>query len=90
MGDNFVRHVRCLLTTGSSAQSCREQLLLSGQYFLAEKHRGVFLQDVPQVRWLCANHILAPSNYHPLLYTKLVIYVYKVLMREDMVRYLLV
>ncbi len=53
VGDNFVRHVRCLLATGSSARSCREQLiLLSRQYFLAEQHSGgVFLQDVPQLRW---------------------------------------
>ena len=51
VAENFVRHVRCLLATGSSARSCREQLLLSGQYFLAEKHFEVFQHDVPQVRW---------------------------------------
>jgi hypothetical protein len=51
VGDKFVRHVRCLLATGSSARSCREQLLLSGQYFPPEVLEAPFCDDVPQLRW---------------------------------------
>jgi hypothetical protein len=51
VGDKFVRHVRCLLATGSSARSCREQLLLSGQYFLPEVLEAPFCDDIPQLRW---------------------------------------
>jgi hypothetical protein len=47
VGDKFVRHVRCLLATGSLARSCREQLLLSGQYFLPEVLEAPFCDDIP-------------------------------------------
>ncbi len=33
MKNNFVRHVRALLATGSSARSVREQLHLNGDFF---------------------------------------------------------
>jgi hypothetical protein len=48
VAEHFVQHVRCLMATGSSARSCREQLLLSTMYFVKDTQaQEVFLNDVP-------------------------------------------
>jgi hypothetical protein len=49
MKDNFVRHVRALLATGSSARSVREQLYLNGGYFLSEKGYAAFKENMPEL-----------------------------------------
>jgi hypothetical protein len=49
--EGFVQHVRCLMATGSSSRSCREQLLLNAGYFLHEEVRTKFMDEVPKVRW---------------------------------------
>ena len=51
MKDKFVRHVRALLGTGSSARSEQEQLFLNGGFFLSEKGYSEFTADMPELRW---------------------------------------
>ena len=51
MKDKFVRHVRALLATGSSARSVREQLFLNGGFFLSEKGYAELTADMPELRW---------------------------------------
>jgi hypothetical protein len=51
MKDKFVRHVRALLATGSSARSVREQLFLNGGFFLSEKGYSELTADMPELRW---------------------------------------
>jgi hypothetical protein len=50
MKDNFVRNVRALLATGSSARSVREQLYLNG-VFMSEKGYEQFKASMPELRW---------------------------------------
>jgi hypothetical protein len=52
VAENFVQHVRCLMATGSSARSCREQLLLSAMYFVKDTDaQEAFLNEVPGIPW---------------------------------------
>ncbi len=47
---HFVQHIRCLTATGSSARSCREQLLLSAMYFLkGTQAQGAFMEEMPTI-----------------------------------------
>ena len=49
--ENFVRHVRALLATGSSARSVREQLYLNGGFFLSAQGYKQFQASMPELRW---------------------------------------
>ena len=52
VAEHFVQHVRCLLATGSSSRSCREQLLLSARYFVKDREaQEAFLDEVPAIPW---------------------------------------
>jgi hypothetical protein len=52
VAEHFVQHVRCLMATGSSARSCREQLLLSAMYFLkGTQAQEAFMEEVPTIHW---------------------------------------
>jgi hypothetical protein len=51
MKKNFVRHVRALLATGSSARSVREQLFLNGGFILSEKGYAQFKEHMLELRW---------------------------------------
>ena len=51
MKESFVRHVRTLLATGSSARSVLEQLRLDGGFFLREKAYEEFMHSMPALRW---------------------------------------
>ena len=52
IAEQFVQHVRCLMATGSSARSCREQLLLSAMYFVKDKQvQETFMDEVPTSHW---------------------------------------
>ncbi len=52
VAEHFVQHVRCLMATGSSARSCREQLLLSAMYFLkGTQAQEAFMEEVPTINW---------------------------------------
>ncbi len=50
MKENFVRHVRTLLATGSSARSVREQLYLNGGFVLSDKGYEQFKDSMPELR----------------------------------------
>ncbi len=50
VAEHFVQHVRFSLATGSSARSCREQLLLSAMYFVKDTEaQEAFLDEVPAI-----------------------------------------
>ncbi len=51
MEETFVRHVRTLLATGSSARSVREQLYLKAGFFLSPKGNEEFKDSMPELRW---------------------------------------
>jgi hypothetical protein len=52
IAEHFVQHVRCLMATGSSARSCREQLLLSAMYFMKDTEvQEKFIEEVPTSQW---------------------------------------
>jgi hypothetical protein len=52
VAEHFEQHVRCLMATGSSVRSCREQLLFSAMYFLKDKKaQEVFMDEVPTIPW---------------------------------------
>jgi hypothetical protein len=52
IAEHFVQHVRCLMATGSSARSCREQLLLSAMYFMRDTEvQETFMEEVPTSQW---------------------------------------
>jgi hypothetical protein len=51
MEETFVRHVRTLLATGSSARSVREQLYLNAGFFLSLKGNEEFKDSIPELRW---------------------------------------
>ena len=52
VAEQFVQHVRCLMATGSSARSCREQLLLSAMYFVKDTEvQQAFMDEVPALPW---------------------------------------
>ena len=49
--DAFVRHIRCLLATGSSARSVREQLFLNAAFFMCPEGSVTFRDAMPQLDW---------------------------------------
>jgi len=65
--DHFVRHCRCLLATGSSARSVREQLLLNGAFFLGAAAYAAFMEAMPELRWFNAQR--EGMGYESLLYS---------------------
>ncbi len=46
-----MRHCRCLLATGSSARSVREQLFLNDAFFLRDELYKEFREAMPELRW---------------------------------------
>ncbi len=67
MKDYFVRHCRCLLATGSSARSVREQLFLNGDFFLGEEPYKAFRDAMPQLDWF--NTQREEMGYESILYS---------------------
>ena len=65
--DYFVRHCRCLLATGSSARSVREQLFLNGAFFLGEEQYTAFRDAMPQLDWF--NTQREGMGYESILYS---------------------
>ncbi len=62
-----MRHCRCLLATGSSARSVREQLFLNGAFFLREELYNEFREAMPQLRWF--NTQREGMGYESVLYS---------------------
>ena len=67
MKDYFVRHCRCLLATGSSARSVREQLFLNGAFFLGAEKYAEFRDAMPQLDWF--NTQREGMGYESILYS---------------------
>ncbi len=65
--DYFIRHCRCLLATGSSARSVREQLFLNGAFFLGEEQYTAFWDAMPQLDWF--NTQREGMGYESILYS---------------------
>ena len=67
MKDHFVRLCRCLLATGASARSVREQLFLNAAFFLGEDAYQSFKDAIPELRWF--NEQREGMGYESVLYS---------------------
>ncbi len=49
---HFEQHVRCALATGATARQVTDMLRLDASYLLEPDQSTLFVQDLPQLRWV--------------------------------------